>query len=278
MLSNSAPVNARPSVSSPSAKMPIRRQMAIAVSLLSPVMTMTRIPAARHSSMHGLTSCRGGSSMPATPTNVIFCSTSTNDLGSLLYAILTHASTEPGLSTTAMARHRSVWAPVPYSLTLLMMVVRMASVRSTVLPLTRTAVHRASTFSGAPLTNICGTPPFSIAYTDMDFRSRVNSSVNFFSYCFMMASLHARARCSSDMASRPLVSSTFIFSTSTVRAVSVGSPILANLPFLNSRLDELQSEHTAASSLRVGSSVILAGAPSSVVILPRGSYVSPSTA
>ena len=46
-------------------------QMASAVPLLSPVMTITRIPAARHCKIESFTSVRGGSSIPTTPTNVM---------------------------------------------------------------------------------------------------------------------------------------------------------------------------------------------------------------
>ena len=41
------------------------------LTLLSPVMTMTRIPASRHSLMEDITSFRGGSNIPTTPTNVM---------------------------------------------------------------------------------------------------------------------------------------------------------------------------------------------------------------
>ncbi len=41
--------------------------------LLSPVMTITLIPAVAHSSMLFFTSGRGGSIIPTTPTNVMFC-------------------------------------------------------------------------------------------------------------------------------------------------------------------------------------------------------------
>ncbi|TNN77605.1 hypothetical protein EYF80_012195 [Liparis tanakae] len=50
--------------------MPMRRQIATAVPLLSPVIMMTRMPARRHSLMEAATSCLGGSSMPTQPTKV----------------------------------------------------------------------------------------------------------------------------------------------------------------------------------------------------------------
>lgn len=102
--SNSRPEQDLPVVSSSSVNTPIRLQIASAVAyeeisessgkgvdntvkeicpylakllrvilfrtptLLSPVMTMTRIPAARHLTMESNTSLRGGSNMPTTPT------------------------------------------------------------------------------------------------------------------------------------------------------------------------------------------------------------------
>ena len=42
-----------------------------AQTLLSPVMTMTRIPASRQSSSEARTSVRGGSSMPTTPRKIM---------------------------------------------------------------------------------------------------------------------------------------------------------------------------------------------------------------
>lgn len=68
--SNSLPVYALPETSSVSEKMPIRRQMATAVPLLSPVIMITRMPALRHISMEEVTSLRGGSSIPTQPTKV----------------------------------------------------------------------------------------------------------------------------------------------------------------------------------------------------------------
>jgi len=51
--------------------MPILRQIASAVALLSPVIIITRIPASRQSWIAWYTSVRGGSSIPTMPTNVI---------------------------------------------------------------------------------------------------------------------------------------------------------------------------------------------------------------
>ena len=66
----------QPSVFSSGPNTPIFLQMASAVALLSPVMTMTRIPARRHSSMESRTSARGGSNMATHPTNVMLLCTS----------------------------------------------------------------------------------------------------------------------------------------------------------------------------------------------------------
>mmetsp|Transcript_1209 Transcript_1209/g.4791 ORF Transcript_1209/g.4791 Transcript_1209/m.4791 type:complete len:272 (-) Transcript_1209:2861-3676(-) len=72
-------VSSRPS---PSSKTPMSRQMASAVRLLSPVMTMTRTPASRQDSMLARTSGRGGSRRPARPTRVRSDSTSAYRVGS----------------------------------------------------------------------------------------------------------------------------------------------------------------------------------------------------
>ncbi|KYN36111.1 hypothetical protein ALC56_09534, partial [Trachymyrmex septentrionalis] len=69
--SNSRPEYDLPMVSSSSPKTPIRRQIASAVDLLSPVITITRMPAARHLAIESNTSLRGGSSMPTTPMNAL---------------------------------------------------------------------------------------------------------------------------------------------------------------------------------------------------------------
>ena len=68
--SNSRPVKAFAVTSSSCLKMPMRRQMATAVPLLSPVIMMTRMPACRHSFTEEATSILGGSSMPTQPTKV----------------------------------------------------------------------------------------------------------------------------------------------------------------------------------------------------------------
>mmetsp|Transcript_35500 Transcript_35500/g.71063 ORF Transcript_35500/g.71063 Transcript_35500/m.71063 type:complete len:207 (-) Transcript_35500:118-738(-) len=105
---NSRPVKDLPARSSSSANTPILRQMLSAVFWLSPVMTMTRIPAARHVSMAGRTSTRGGSRIPTRPTNVMSASSSTNRFGSSSRGSL--AST---CHRTACARQRRALLPLP---------------------------------------------------------------------------------------------------------------------------------------------------------------------
>lgn len=68
--SNSRPVKALVDTSSSSPKIPMRRQMATAVPLLSPVIIITLMPACLHSFMDEATSILGGSSIPTQPTNV----------------------------------------------------------------------------------------------------------------------------------------------------------------------------------------------------------------
>mmetsp|Transcript_10395 Transcript_10395/g.33012 ORF Transcript_10395/g.33012 Transcript_10395/m.33012 type:complete len:237 (-) Transcript_10395:1933-2643(-) len=71
----SRPVNDLRDTSSSGANSPMSRAMLSAVSLLSPVIMNTRMPASRHSSSDGRTESRGGSRMAATPTKVMPCST-----------------------------------------------------------------------------------------------------------------------------------------------------------------------------------------------------------
>mmetsp|Transcript_28004 Transcript_28004/g.69932 ORF Transcript_28004/g.69932 Transcript_28004/m.69932 type:complete len:202 (+) Transcript_28004:1534-2139(+) len=94
-ISNSRPVkerivvDARPFCPAPfclavlEARMPIFSLMASAVSLLSPVIIMTLMPAWWHSVMEPATSGRGGSMMPTRPTYVIPCSILTKLPGSV---------------------------------------------------------------------------------------------------------------------------------------------------------------------------------------------------
>ena len=137
--SNSRPVKAIPSVFSFSPNTPIRRQIASAVAyahkplnnsmlnihvtieyvsklsyctaheltLLSPVMTITRIPAPLQSLIESMTSARGGSNIPTTPTNVQLVSYLIN----LLLSSRSISSFFGGLSMVASARQRSVSRP-----------------------------------------------------------------------------------------------------------------------------------------------------------------------
>mmetsp|Transcript_53708 Transcript_53708/g.112077 ORF Transcript_53708/g.112077 Transcript_53708/m.112077 type:complete len:216 (+) Transcript_53708:1593-2240(+) len=104
---NSRPVKDRPAASSSGSKRPIMRQMVSAVWGLSPVMTMTRIPAPLHLAMAAFTSSRGGSRMPVTPMKVRSLSTSSNFLGSARRG----SEADSGRSSTACARHRSACRP-----------------------------------------------------------------------------------------------------------------------------------------------------------------------
>ena len=77
------------------------------LTLLSPVMTMTRIPARLHSLMASTTSVRGGSNIPTTPTNVQLVSYLMN----LLLSSRSMSSLLGGLSMVAKARQRRVSRP-----------------------------------------------------------------------------------------------------------------------------------------------------------------------
>mmetsp|Transcript_22532 Transcript_22532/g.33041 ORF Transcript_22532/g.33041 Transcript_22532/m.33041 type:complete len:208 (+) Transcript_22532:47-670(+) len=107
MLIQSLPVYDLPSTDSSVSNTPIMRQIVSAVAGLSPVMTMTRMPAFLHAAMAPLTSSLGGSRIPVRPTNVRSDSTSSNFLGSLRRASLT----DNFLSSTACARQRSASLP-----------------------------------------------------------------------------------------------------------------------------------------------------------------------
>ena len=78
------------------------------LTLLSPVMTMTRIPALRHSLMASTTSTRGGSNIPTTPTKVQLVSYRKN----LVESSRSMSSLLTGLSIVARARQRRVSRPV----------------------------------------------------------------------------------------------------------------------------------------------------------------------
>mmetsp|Transcript_16987 Transcript_16987/g.43417 ORF Transcript_16987/g.43417 Transcript_16987/m.43417 type:complete len:247 (-) Transcript_16987:363-1103(-) len=178
--SNSSPVYAFPApaaliglgataLASPaptSSNRPICEQTHSAVFLLSPVTTMTRMPAMRHVSSAGFTSSRGGSTMPTNPTNVI-------PVSSLVASVRFPFGS--GLSAKPM--HRSAWRP-PYSANLARICALAASVSGTDAPLSlqSTCEQRSSTFSGAPLVNIISWP-LRVHRTLMIFLSRVKSTV-----------------------------------------------------------------------------------------------------
>mmetsp|Transcript_59223 Transcript_59223/g.139613 ORF Transcript_59223/g.139613 Transcript_59223/m.139613 type:complete len:320 (+) Transcript_59223:652-1611(+) len=203
MRENSSPVNDLPVRSSSGSKMPIWRQMASAVFLLSPVMTMTRMPAWWHLLMAPATSMRGGSRIPTIPTKVMLDSTWAKLAGSER-----SGSWAPprGAGATARARQRSACRPPPYSSSMVLRRRRLvSSVNAAVPPPGRaTRVQRWRMPSGAPLTTSSRAPvavgvveeriwervrgpspraaesgaaegsPMS---TDMDLRSRANSRV-----------------------------------------------------------------------------------------------------
>lgn len=78
--------------------------------LLSPVITITLIPAALHLWIESNTSLRGGSNIPTTPTNVKL----TSYVKNLLESLRSICSGFIGLSAVARAKQRSVSRPVPY--------------------------------------------------------------------------------------------------------------------------------------------------------------------
>mmetsp|Transcript_9645 Transcript_9645/g.24918 ORF Transcript_9645/g.24918 Transcript_9645/m.24918 type:complete len:303 (+) Transcript_9645:842-1750(+) len=177
MPKKSAPVNERPSVASPSLKMPISRAIASAVGWVSPVIITTRMPAVTHSAMAGATSGRAGSLMPATPTKVIPCSRSTKVEGSRSFlcagcASPSYVASSPTSSLTANARQRSgraaIWATVAR------IALRSAALSSTTSPfLRRACVQRSSTRSGAPLTyNLLTPEPPPVAAAPLERRRR----------------------------------------------------------------------------------------------------------
>mmetsp|Transcript_43407 Transcript_43407/g.88795 ORF Transcript_43407/g.88795 Transcript_43407/m.88795 type:complete len:208 (+) Transcript_43407:935-1558(+) len=107
MFENSLPVKDLPVRSSPCSKMPIMRQMVSAVLGLSPVMTMTRMPASLHCRIESFTSSLGGSRMPVSPMKVRSLSTSSNFLGSESRGSFTGIF----LSRMACPRQRSAMSP-----------------------------------------------------------------------------------------------------------------------------------------------------------------------
>mmetsp|Transcript_22536 Transcript_22536/g.33053 ORF Transcript_22536/g.33053 Transcript_22536/m.33053 type:complete len:278 (+) Transcript_22536:672-1505(+) len=238
MAWNSAPVYDLPLRFSFIPKTPIMRQIASAVFWLSPVMTITRIPAVLHFMMASLTSTLGGSRIPATPTKVRSLSMSLNLLGSLRR--LSVGSTS---SLNACAKQRSASWSLLYSFsTLFMMALRMASSILTTLPSCSIALeHLSSTASGAPLTSsvkveallpldgVFLPPPAEglETMTPIDLRSRENSRVT-----------SGLPNSSSNLSLAGVSDSCLLlgstqsssFSTRTLSAASVASPIFSHLP------------------------------------------------
>mmetsp|Transcript_2365 Transcript_2365/g.3783 ORF Transcript_2365/g.3783 Transcript_2365/m.3783 type:complete len:208 (-) Transcript_2365:278-901(-) len=103
-LKKSRPTKARSVTSSSAPKMLQSRAMAMAVSLESPVITITRMPARAHTLMASATSGRAGSLMPARPTNVRPCSMPAKCLGSF-------SSGCAAASAPPASRSRSASAP-----------------------------------------------------------------------------------------------------------------------------------------------------------------------
>mmetsp|Transcript_16293 Transcript_16293/g.46273 ORF Transcript_16293/g.46273 Transcript_16293/m.46273 type:complete len:363 (-) Transcript_16293:1209-2297(-) len=231
--------------SSLSSKTPMSRQMASAVSLLSPVMTMTRTPAWRHAFMAALTSSRGGSCMATMPTQVSLDSTLTKVLGSRRSLADSCSGPSklarlPRESLKAMPRQRS--ARLAMLLISAVMACRPLSERAILLPFdVMTWVQRSRRLSGAPLTR-SSLAPLARVITDMDLRSRVNSRVA------TLSTEEANSSLAGTTESEAFCSLPRSFSTRTVSADSVGAPTWRNLPFsLSSMVDSLQSEQIWAS-------------------------------
>ena len=181
------PVNVHASSGSPGAKIPTSLATACAVSFESPVIMMTRMPAARHALIAPPTLGRGGSRIPTRPRKVRPDSTSAKRAGSRS-SRAARASAEPSCDASApsaragldaSAMQRSAALPIAeYAATIAS---RAAGSRRAEPPSgSRTCVHRASTESGAPLTSSrahAPRAPTSRTRADFDLRARVNSSV-----------------------------------------------------------------------------------------------------
>merc|ERR1719309_540130 len=241
--SNSRPEYANPSARSSSVNIPILLQMASAVFLLSPVIMITRMPALRQVSMAGFTSILGGSNMPTTPTKVRFCSY----LANLVESFKSMSLGVIGFFSLPNLK----W------------------------------VHRSSTPSVAPFTNILGASPsrvgfFGVQKLDMDLRSRENSRVKSFFHLDSMSlrTTLADSRRPPDLA----IPYGFTFSARVIRAVSVASPTFSKM-FLNSLKSMAESLHMMAIveiSSRTTKSLPLTLRPL-WKMSPMGSYVDPDT-
>mmetsp|Transcript_5708 Transcript_5708/g.22564 ORF Transcript_5708/g.22564 Transcript_5708/m.22564 type:complete len:278 (-) Transcript_5708:602-1435(-) len=211
---------------------PMRSHTASAVCLLSPVMTTTLMPAARHLSIAARASGRGASWMPTTPRKVRSDSSS----GVACAGFEGPASKVRAASASVRRARRS-----PRTSTLRMMPCRSESVSGTpACPflLDATRVQRASTLSGAPLTKSSvrpappAAPPTAAASshrTDIIFLVRLNSHTERLRYrssqredTYVRRAWAPSASSAPGMASKP---GSPIFSASTLSAASVGSPM-----------------------------------------------------
>mmetsp|Transcript_9478 Transcript_9478/g.43130 ORF Transcript_9478/g.43130 Transcript_9478/m.43130 type:complete len:379 (+) Transcript_9478:1216-2352(+) len=269
MSANSRPVNDRPTVSFALVKMPMSAQMASAVSLLSPVMTTTRIPAVLQSSMAPRTSGRGGSRRPARPQKVKSLSMDSylaGSMRSLCAACVSVPSYEPSLPSSApvlSAKPRQRRALEDISPTVAMISLRKSSERETTDPSgSKTLVHRSRTHSGAPLTSseFLPLPAPSETMTDMLLRPRSNSNVaSLAPFDEWYAATPPHPLAGSLLLSLTILafaaeSSTPIFSARTLSAPSVGSPAHLNWPSLSSMVLSLHMTHILETALTHASS------------------------
>ena len=146
------------------------------------------------------------------------------------------SSRRGGLSMQPRAKHRSVSRPVPYWWTNFRISCFSKGVIGTFCVPHRMCVQRSITDSGAPLTNILpvAPPPVLLAVetkVDMDFRSRENSSVKSLRYFWRMIVFEAIANSWGERRDLSVLK-TFIFSTNTVKAVSVASPTFSKIFFV----------------------------------------------
>mmetsp|Transcript_8292 Transcript_8292/g.20948 ORF Transcript_8292/g.20948 Transcript_8292/m.20948 type:complete len:394 (+) Transcript_8292:1225-2406(+) len=276
MALNSRPVKLLPSASLTAAKMPMSVQIASAVSLLSPVITTTLMPAVLHASMAPRTSGRGGSRSPAKPTKVRSLSMAMYWVWSIIITCAACCSVPSYVARvlreapdlTAKPRQRS--ALVDIWDTVARISARSLSVRGTTPSGSWTEVQRSSTHSGAPFTSSLlppegagvvarrGRPPAgaaasSLTTTLMLLRPRSNSRVASLTYPPLMAEetpwhpLEGSERLRSAMEDMTSSDSTPIFSASTLSAPSVGSPAHLYRPSsLSSITASLHSTHTCA--------------------------------
>mmetsp|Transcript_15108 Transcript_15108/g.64694 ORF Transcript_15108/g.64694 Transcript_15108/m.64694 type:complete len:400 (-) Transcript_15108:1333-2532(-) len=299
---NSRPVNERFLESDGFWKIPMSRQIASAVSWLSPVITTTLIPALAHSATAPATSGRGGSRKPAKPTNVSSDSIASYDDGSFNKAwpgcptLPSYVSSTPRSlpDFTANPNTRSavldiavVWSTICF----------FAAGESGATDPSGICIfaHRSSTFSGAPLTNsafvpfepaaalvffvprtVFEAPAEKVAFevrttTDIDFLPRSNSRTARRCASRAIASLTAAhedsgdARRSSTMRDISASFSTPSFSARTLSAPSVGSPEHLNPPSpADSTTASLQEAQILASVARLASSFVSPTTPPSL--------------